>query len=195
MSVNASERGDTLIEVFVAITVLSIVTVSVFSIMNKGVASMYDSLERAQVRQILDAQSEMLQYARDQYVVQQTPQSAAMSLDDAAAAAVWIRLRDTTQVPDIAGIPGLNDCHISNAFYLTMKPNGGNTTMVLEKNGVISPSSGLPEPGNGLWIQKISSQAAQPVPYKDFYIKACWQPVGSDVPQVLSSVVRLYDQN
>ena len=60
--INRSIKGDTLVEVILAVTVFSMVAVGTISIMNKGVAIAQHSLEISLVRQQIDAQAEMLRY-------------------------------------------------------------------------------------------------------------------------------------
>lgn len=186
-----SERGDTLIEVLVALTVLAVVIVGSFSIMNKGVSAMYDNLERTEVRQLLDQQIEALNYARDQRLVQLGPQAGTMTTTDIAAATAWTTITNPAWAASLATTPGLEDCSAANAFYLTRA--GADNHLVASKVFTNSSAPGFPGLGNGIWIQRISS-GPTPVLFKDFYIKACWQPTSSAARQVLSSVVRLYDR-
>ena len=54
------ERGDTIIEVILACSILALITVAGFSIMQRASASAYDALERSQVRLELNRQNELL---------------------------------------------------------------------------------------------------------------------------------------
>lgn len=183
------ERGDTLIEVLMAMAILALVFVSTFSVLSKGVSLMYGSMERVEVRQALNQQVESLQYARDAYLQSQTPAAATMTDQDKAAATVWKTVRDATWAPDMLTIPELNDCSASNAFYITQQ--SGTLTAVNTIDHALA--DGFPSVGNGIWVQRLSSPLTAKVAYKDYYVKACWQPDASGVQQALSSVVRLYD--
>lgn len=191
----AAEKGDTLVEVLVAITVLSIVMVGAFSLMNRGVAQMYDSMEKSEVRLLLNRQIESLTYARDQYLLSQLD-SGTLNSYDQAALAVWTQLK--TAGYSTATIPALDLCTGTpqNAFWIV--PDASNRLSVVSSNtsGALTSvtADGFPAPGDGIWIQKIDSLASAQVPYKDFYIRACWRQNSSPKTQVLSTVVRLYDR-
>lgn len=178
----SGERGDTLIEVLVAMTVLAVVIVGAFSLMNKGVAQMYDSMERTEVRLLLDSQIEFLTYARDQYVGEYTDSPSA----------VWATLR--TSIGDAPGVPATTSACGStplNAFWLTNDAGG----MHVINTGLVVTQDGFPSPGKGIWIQKISGNGSAPgaPSYRDFYVRACWRQNSNPQTQVLSTVVRLYD--
>jgi prepilin-type N-terminal cleavage/methylation domain-containing protein len=178
------ERGDTLVEVLVAISVLAIVIVGAFSLMNKGVAQVYDNMERAEVRLLINRQTESLTYARDQHL--RSLNGEVLDAYDAAAAIAW---NNIIAQPALSTPPDLNNCVSSDAFSLKR-----NTTDELEFSGSVSNdvAGGFPTPGDGLWIQKMQSSAG--VPYKDFYIRACWNQNTSIQTQVISTIVRLYDR-
>lgn len=187
---HASERGDTLVEVLVAITVLGVVVVGAFSLMNRGVAQMYDSMEKSEVRLLLNRQIESLTYGRDQYFLQLSCPTSVSTYDQAAVN-LWCRVRSQTSV---GSIPNLNSCNIQspqNAFWIT---TDANNFLSLQTTMSSATADAFPAPGDGIWIQKIDSAAGVQVPYKDFYIRACWRQNTSPETQTLSTVVRLYDK-
>jgi prepilin-type N-terminal cleavage/methylation domain-containing protein len=188
-----SERGDTLIEVILALAIFAIVTVGAFAIINKGAAQMYDSLERTQVRLLIDRQSESLIYARDQYLRSKSiTESTEMATEpeSVAAAQVWTSLSTVSQAT-----PAADACSgtTANAFYIIRS----GTTIQLKKfsSTDVAVAAGMPALGNGLYIQYANSPSTAPVKYKDFYLRACWQPTSNEVRQTLSTVVRLYESN
>ncbi len=63
-----NQRGDTLIEVILAVTVFSIVAVGGMAVMNQGVATAQRSLEIGLVRAQMDAQADALRYMHEAYV-------------------------------------------------------------------------------------------------------------------------------
>lgn len=177
----SNERGDTLIEVLVAITVFAVVMVGVFSLMNQGVTQMYNSMEKTQVRLLLDSQIEFLTYARDQYVGNfHTTESD-----------VWDSLKTMGDAPSIPDLTLACDSTPVNAFWITNDVTG----MHIATSGILATQDGFPSPGQGIWVQKISGSGTVPgaPAYKDFYIRACWRQNGNSQTQVLSTVVRLYD--
>ncbi len=186
------ERGDTLVEVLVALSVFGIILVGTFALMNKGMAQMYDTMERSEVRLLLNRQTEMLTYARDMHM-QQLGGSVLTAPHDTAAATLWNTIKG---LPSVGGAPNMSSCGngnntTSNAFAVTTAANGS-LTHITNAN-IRAQASAVPAPGDGLWIQKVRSGSGNPVPYTDFYIRACWQQNSSPVTQVISTVVRLYD--
>lgn len=188
-----SERGDTLIEVLVAISVMGIATVGTFSLMNKGLSQMYDTMERAEVRMLLNRQIESLTYARDQYL--RSPSGEGLATYDRAARDLWAYIKSPA-VSSLDAVPDLNSCAVANAnsvFSVTMNADG--SLGHVSGAAILPIGSGFPAAGDGIWVQKIykNSTEAQ-VPYTDFYIRACWMQNNSSVTQVASTIVRLYDK-
>lgn len=62
------QRGDTIIEVILAVTVFSVVAVGGIGVMNQGVATAQRSLEIGLVRAQIDAQADALRYVHSTYV-------------------------------------------------------------------------------------------------------------------------------
>lgn len=184
------ERGDTLIEVLVAIATLAVVVVGAFSLMSRGVSQMYDSMERSQVRMLLNSQIDALTYARDEYTRSLQPSLTGISTEsDAAAQEVWDDVQtNVTSLTTAPSLDGCSDADAANAFWIDTSG-----LLLLKKTGFKALSDGFPAPGSGIWIQKIDHSGGS-IPYKDFYVRACWTPTGSSVTQVISTVVRLYDQ-
>lgn len=188
-----SSRGDTLIEVMMAISIMAIVVVGTFSVMNKGLANMYDSLEVSEVQQLINRQAESLRYARDQYLARKNGHT--LSASDNEAADVWVNsLGNASGVGNWSGetaVPRMDNCdNTTSAFFVQRSADGASIAVGTNIEAV---AAGFPSPGNGIWIQRTSSAVG--VPYKDFFIRACWQSVGGgDEKQVLSTIVRLYDQ-
>lgn len=180
----SNQRGDTIIEVVLALAVFALVTVSMFAIMQRGSASAYDSLERTQVRLLLNQQAEWLNFLRDQYLDVTSAEGAI--LPDTPAD-IWndIRAAAATSIPT----EGSCTDTASNPFFITQTATGGYTLST-----TLSAATGMPSPGQGLWIQKVNAPSGGGVKktnYYDFYVMACW-PSTTGSNQTLSSVVRLY---
>lgn len=188
------ERGDTLIEVLVAIAVFGVVVVGAFSLMNRGVAQVYDSMEKSEVRLLLNRQVESLTYARDQHQ-RLSSNNKPTTEADIRAATLWSSLAGRS----IGAVPALDNCNnTNNAFWVNVETSGTGVKYISLTTSSLTPVAlGFPSPGNGIWIQEIDSPAASPistVPYKDFYVRACWMQNSSPQTIVLSTVVRLYDR-
>jgi len=62
-----NQRGDTLVEVLMAIVVLAMVIVGAITVMSRGLKASQLAVERTQVRLEVNSQLEMLRYLRDGY--------------------------------------------------------------------------------------------------------------------------------
>lgn len=179
------ERGDTLIEVILACSIFSLVVVSAYSIMQRGASTAYDAVERSQVRLLLNGQVELLQFLRDRYIENQLTQTTDTSYD----ATTWVDLTTNVQatpVPALSYCPDLTNAAISSkAFFIS---TGRDFSQELDN------ASGLPQPGTGIWIQRVASPTGASPRYYDFYVMACWQSVTS-TQQTMSTIVRLYAPN
>ena len=60
-----SARGDTIIEVVMAVAMFSMLAIGIMALMNSGIAMAQRSLELTLVRQQIDSQAEMLRYIHD----------------------------------------------------------------------------------------------------------------------------------
>lgn len=186
------ESGDTLIEVLLAIAVLSAVVVGAVGLMNRGHAMGRDALERSQVTSLMTEQAEMLQYLRDSYADADAAGQAAYP------ASLW-----TTLLGSWTAAAEPQGCQVnSKAFYLERSSTGpgGDVSVVIKdfNENTINPSSTdyvetYAKPGSGLWVE-----AERPAPgtvgvdYVNFYIKACWSSASEGPRQEAKTVVRLY---
>lgn len=183
------ERGDTLVEVLVAVAVMAAITVGVLGVLNRGIGEALNASERVAVRSLVSDQIELLNYVRDAYV------QAEPNDRNAYPASLWTAIRNLGG-PGAPNIRSVSDCTDGNrAFYIEYD----NTTTryeVRDFNGS-AVASAIPGPNNGLWIdpKKFDSTSVPGagVSYVDLSVKACWRPVSGSVDQNLSSVVRLYD--
>ncbi len=182
----SSERGDTIIEVILASAILALVTVSSFAIMERASASAYDALERSEVRLSINGQTELLNYFRDSYI-KATIGGLTVSGAGATPADMWKKI---SIHPTVSTAPTLETCTApSDSFYLRRNANTNYQFVATPATA----STGLPAPGSGLWIKKITPNGQSPKRYyHDFYIVACW-PSTAGGEQRMSSIVRLHD--
>lgn len=182
------ERGDTLVEVMMAIVILSIVIVGAITMMTRGLQSAQAAVEHTQVRLHINSQTELLRFLRDGYL--QNPTSAT-GLEWRELFAASLLYADTAQ----SSYGGA--CAVTagkRPFYLV--ESAGNVQIT-----AFNPSN-LPtaaaQPGQGLWIEATASstntagQVITPA-YVDFQLRACWAGTGSSAQQQTVTAVRLYD--
>lgn len=190
MRVKNSQRGDTIIEVILAGTILALVTVSMFSVMQRGTASSYDALERSQVRLELNRQGEMLNYFRDEYT-KASITGATMAADDPGTN--WQTIVNTAGPYVASATPTLSTCAPSSqAFFVRF--DTATSKYLLYPESSYAAASGLPSAGEGIWVEQVnpSGFAGLNRKFHDFYIMACWQTTTSQT-QTMSSIVRMYD--
>jgi len=162
-------RGDTLVEVLLGVTIFSLVAVIALETMNRGMAIAQYSLETTLVRQQVDAQAEMLRYAHD------------MKND------TWKKLVDNNSVKEfaLAATPSL-------ASKISILNNPGDYKAAETYARVDSDTKKTY--GISVRLVKPSTATGSRDSNKyDAYIKACWMPVGSKMPATIGTIVRLYD--
>ena len=185
-------RGDTLVEVLLGVTIFSLVAVISLETMNRGMAIAQYSLETTLVRQQVDAQAEMLRYAHD------------MKND------TWKKLVDNNSVSvsavnDNEGNLGVEKCpddFSTKEFALAATPSLASKISILNNPGDYKAAETYARVdsdtkktyGISVRLVKPSTTTGSRDSNKyDAYIKACWMPVGSKMPATIGTIVRLYD--
>ena len=185
-------RGDTLVEVLLGVTIFSLVAVISLETMNRGMAIAQYSLETTLVRQQVDAQAEMIRYAHD------------MKND------TWKKLVDNNSVSVSAvnsneGNLGAEKCpddFSTKEFALAATPSLASKISILNNPGDYKAAETYARVdsdtkktyGISVRLVKPSTTTGSRDSNKyDAYIKACWMPVGSKMPATIGTIVRLYD--
>ena len=185
-------RGDTLVEVLLGVTIFSLVAVIALETMNRGMAIAQYSLETTLARQQVDAQAEMLRYAHD------------MKND------TWKKLVDNNSVSvsvvdDNEGSLGVEKCpddFSTKEFALAATPSLASKISILNNPGDYKAAETYARVdsdtkktyGISVRLVKPSTTTGSRDSNKyDAYIKACWMPVGSKMPATIGTIVRLYD--
>jgi prepilin-type N-terminal cleavage/methylation domain-containing protein len=181
--VRNTQRGDTLVEVLMAIVVLSMVIVGAITIMSRGLKASQMSVEHTQVRLQINAQTEMLRYLRDSYLSDPT----------STAAQTWKDLFTGTTVYADTTTSDYSDtsCNVTTGktgFYLTQTAGTVNATQFNPAN---KPAT-YALPGQGLWIEVTRSTGYSPA-YVDVLFRACWSGIGDTTDQQSVTALRLYD--
>lgn len=168
---NDSQRGDTLVEVAIALAVLGLTLAATVAVINRSLLTIMNSVEQTSIRGKVNSQVEMLRYVFD---------TSATSNRDLAKQI----LQKSTGGGDLAK----RGCEAGgNAFYLQPgtsvdKPlvmqaysGGGNVAQALEDSGTYTL-----EAGKGIWIEgNYQAQSSKLPGYVDFYVRACWTPYTS----------------
>ncbi|HSX28519.1 MAG TPA: prepilin-type N-terminal cleavage/methylation domain-containing protein [Candidatus Saccharimonadales bacterium] len=166
----AYQAGDTIIEVLLAIVIISVVITGAYQATNSGLRIGQNSIERTQAAELTSAQAEALRSLRD---LKGT--SATMATAWTAAAA-----KATTTLPaaNVCASGGGTPTSGSNPFWLN-----GSTNPVTVTTGTTT--------SNYLkyWVEAYQPSASSG--YIDFYVMGCWQALGEPAIQNIGLVVRL----
>ena len=185
-------RGDTLVEVLLGVTIFSLVAVIALETMNRGMAIAQYSLETTLVRQQVDAQAEMLRYAHD------------MKND------TWKKLVDNNSESVSAvngnegnlGVEKCPDDFSTKEFALAATPSLASKISILNNPGDYKATETYARVDSdtkktyGISVRLVKPSTAtgsRDSNKYDAYIKACWMPVGSKMPATIGTIVRLYD--
>ena len=171
MKRNQAERGDTLVEVTVAMAVLGLMLAASLAIINRSLMGVSNAVERTSARASLNTEVELLRYIFDDQVTNKK------LVDDIVS--------KTQSDQKVEG----RGCEIgTNSF--TLYYDTGNQAAPVAKNE-LTPDDKVAEhvggkpgisqqgPHNGIWIEgyKRPGGAGNSMPgYIDFYVRACWTP-------------------
>ena len=205
------QAGDTIIEVLLAITIFSLVSVGVMSIMNQSTNTAQAALEITLVRQQIDAQAEALRAAHQAY----TRLTTAAERNDSTWKAIVGTVPPTPSHLDTSSVcPSQGTLNSLSSSLFVMNPrNGALLDPATQIQSIVDGANPLPiyarvmydesapdvtstAKSYGLWIESEVQNATTPgIPKAyNFRIRACWNgPTNSNVPMQLETTVRLYD--
>ena len=175
MGKKRAERGDTLVEVTVAMAVLGLMLAASLAVINRGLMGVSNAVERTSVRASLSSQAELLRYVFD---------------NPAANEETYKKILKRTPPTQPNGKLGQNGCEIGNGsgFYLSvgsgappveMHELNQADTAKLTNNVYGQPEAARDKSGNsrGIWIEGDKHDGQGDMPgYIDFYVRACWTP-------------------
>ena len=202
------QRGDTLIEVLFAFTILSLVIIGAMSIMNQGTLASQRSLETTLVRQQIDSQATTLRFLHDAYVA--AYQTNAI-YPDTTPAGQWQKITNnlpatsassfdtgsmtcptSSMLPNGAFIVDGTQAKYVNFTSVKMSPAASYARVNYDDKGILLGSEGI-------WIEGIASPrtgsdgTASNTGFIDFHINACWQNPGQGPVMTIGTIVRLYE--
>lgn len=200
------QRGDTLIEVLIAVTVFSAVAIGAITVMSRGISVAQSSLELNLVRNQIDSQVELLRHIHGvelasaqqgggsggESMWQQAVSGAVAEASQYDAIKTFEQCR--TAGPDGVGVP-------SHAFYID--PSNGRVMRGMNKFAVPSTFAQVYPGGKSemVWIEAVYDETKQNPDrltasrYYDFHIRACWDSPGDGNLMKLGTIVRLYVPN
>ncbi|MBL8160027.1 prepilin-type N-terminal cleavage/methylation domain-containing protein [Candidatus Saccharibacteria bacterium] len=182
------QRGDTLVEVLLAMVILSAVIVGASILMNSGLRSSINAVEHTQVRNVIASQGELLRYLRDGYQAGSDDFNSAQWRKIVNQGNQYVATAAPTDVEACAPGPG------RKAFYLVatfLDVSQAPRIDLVEYDGTSNDTAPHAVPGRGVWVEGVASTGASPA-YIDFHLRGCWIGLGSSINQHVNSVVRLY---
>ena len=200
------QKGDTLIEVLFAFTILSMVIVGAMSIMNQGTIASQRALETTLVRGQIDAQATTLRFLHDSYVAKFQPNFT--SYDAATPAGQWFAMTSAITAPSSTSFANLSACpsppngsfilDAANAKYKPLVPSTNSIPAITYSQVTYDPISNVLKDAQGIWIEATRSVASgdanqDNTRYIDFHIMACWDNPGQGPPMTIGTIVRLYE--
>lgn len=179
------QSGDTIIEVMLAFSIFAMIAVGTTAIMNSSISSGQRSLEMTLVRQQIDAQAELLRYARDHSLPAWTDIKSRAS---GVAAGI----------DDLASCPATHDG--TNFFFLSMDPALGEVSVIEARSGNYDAAATHSQVdfangrSHGVWVVPVHvAESGGSSSAYDMYVRTCWDSVGTSRPIQLATIVRLYD--
>lgn len=194
-------KGDTIIEVLMAVTVFSLVAVGSIAIMGRSANASQQAIEITLVRQQIDSQVEALRAAHQAY--------SRLTTQEARDQSVWQALVHSSdgQIEDGAECPSqtiLNNrqVHVMNPYSATLMTSVDNEVRSIDDATapvfpqVVEDSHGLLT-SYGLWIERKDVPVGPVSNFNmayDFRVRACWYGAGmGKTPMRIETVVRLYE--
>lgn len=194
MGKNQAERGDTLVEVTVAMAVLGLMLAASLAVINRGLMGVSNAVERTSVRASLSSQAELLRYVFDDPVTNKV---------------TYEKILDIFKYAKPSKDLGQNGCKIGGGgFYLSVSEVVGAPPVEMHKlnpvdtdhltNNVYGQPEAASDKSNnsqGIWIEGDKHDGQGDMPgYIDFYVRACWTPHAAQQPGSgrMESNVRVY---
>ena len=198
------KRGDTLVEVLFAITIFSLVVVGGISIMNQGAAASQRALEISLVRNEIDAQADTLRYLNSAYISSYRGDSIDYG---SGAAGQWQDMQTDIISTNNSSVSDFGGSSCSNPPNGSFVVNTKNASLVRYADANFAPAESFSQvkydisnnfaSAEGIWIEAIRSANGSgdqsELGFIDFYIRACWDSPGQNVPVTIGTIVRLYE--
>ncbi len=161
------QRGDTLVEVSIAIAVMGMAILSVFIVSDHNLAVILDTTERTSIRSSLNSQLDMFAYLKNH---------------DRGKTGEWSKVKAVKQTnPDRLYINDAKECKPdpATAFYLTYDSHDSDHPVKVNRFSSKHALSVVPTPGSGIWLEYFANtERGAGKPYVDVVAKACWYPLG-----------------
>jgi prepilin-type N-terminal cleavage/methylation domain-containing protein len=204
-----SQRGDTLIEVLLSITVLAVLITISSAVMTRGLGTALNSLDKTNVDSIINGQVAILRniQARAAAGTDVVSWDKVKKLTaDNNTSGNGLYYADTASSSGHLGTANTDGCtpgiagYENALFYFDPSSDDVFTPVKYFPSGLQSNSltrqGTVPKPGDGIWIEGYKDFSSNNADVYTFYVKACWASVYStsvNVPNQAKTSVRLYE--
>jgi type II secretory pathway pseudopilin PulG len=179
-----NQAGDTIIEVLLAITVFSLVSLGAITIMNQGTNASQRALEITLVRQQIDAQAEALRAAQQAASV--TDSATWSSIATPTDTGRYTETECPTSQPEGSFIMNPYTAQaVGSAWFQDINAS------TIPYSQVRNEATGIRS--YGMWIERQRISAGGAPDAYNFTVNACWYGAGLNTPLRLETLVRLYD--
>ena len=175
-------RGDTIVEVIMAVAIFSMVAVGALLIMNKGVAVAQQSLEITLVRQQIDSQAEMVRYIHDK------ARKGGGVYESLWSSMLKENLKAPAEIHQAVGSNANSCSNIQKSFFLR---SSGTSIVKGDASRYENPETYAKVEDDKSY--GISLQLTKGKKYYDVYVQACWYGPSGAIPTTIGTIVRLYD--
>lgn len=195
------KKGDTLIEVMLAVSVFGVIMMGGLTLMNQGVSKTQHTLQLTMARNLMDSQAEALRYINASYL------AAHPNINAGTVADIWrqVKTLSKSSATDLSTCPTDSRSYPNNSFVI----NSRNMAILTSGGTSLTPATTYPRmifnkatdanqinrsenvgfaEAQGVWIEAIKGDK-----FYDFHIRACWRGNSSAAPTTLGTIVRLYD--
>jgi len=191
-----TERGDTLVEVLLAVTILATSISMSYTIMTRMFAVGMVALERSQTQAILNGQAALLRDAQHRYLTG----GDATDWNDIATNRIVLpaQLQEDGCTPMTGSLTPTFTTSGKWFFLDPTKANGVSPFKTVVDGSIVPSPIHIPRTGtypsynDGIWIEGVKYSAGGQS-YYDFYLKACWDSPYASVRQQMKTVVRIFD--
>ena len=175
----ATRRGDTMIEVLFATVVFALVAILTIALMNNGLSSAISSIELTNARNLINAEAESLRFVHNAVATSGTYKNLWGSL-------VANATEEPYSVDDSTSCEELLEKMSSKYTIFALST----TTPITDSESSITTSETYPymddSTSYSLWTYARNAGDVY-----EFYIVSCWDSVSSSAPNILDTVIRL----
>ncbi len=169
----SDRRGETIVEVMFALVILSIVVGAAYTLSNRAVRIGQASIERTEAVNMVESQTEALRG-----IALQRGEAWTSLVSDSEGYNFAV-----SQHPDYSDEEACPaDTGLTDAFHIDI-----DNLEDLSGSDIIVPEV-KSESFYNLWIEGYQRSGTS---YVDFHVRACWDRIGSDMPDRSTSVLRL----